>query len=143
MLKAFAQCSQEKLDHLGIVALVVGTPLTALMAREHGEIPLDVKICFGAMLAAALLSPAARVAGFTIGTVAMFVLHWHEVMNLNLGVQLALYGLAAVFFLRCGQHRRLKSLLHDEMNHAVAGWHTSDCCTLNADDGHKQGFPLD
>ncbi len=35
---------QEKLDHLGIVALIIGTPLTALMAHEHGEVPLDVKV---------------------------------------------------------------------------------------------------
>jgi len=52
------------------------------------------------MLAAALLAPAARVAGFTGGTVAAVALHWHEVLNWNLGVQLALYGAAAIFFLR-------------------------------------------
>jgi hypothetical protein len=93
---------QEKLDHIGIVALVMGTPLTALMAHERGEVPLDVKVCFGAMLAAALLSPAARVAGFTLGTVACVALHWREVLNWNLAVQLGLYGLGAVFFLRWG-----------------------------------------
>lgn len=53
------------------------------------------------MLAAALLAPAARVAGFTAGTAAAVALHWREVLNWNLGVQLALYGAAAVFFLRC------------------------------------------
>ncbi len=94
---------QEKQDHLGIVALVAGTPLTALMAHEHGEVPLDVKICFGAMLAAAFLSPAARVAGFTLGTVTAVALHWRVVLNWNLGVQLALYSLGAFFFLRCAR----------------------------------------
>ena len=91
---------QEKLDHLGIVALVAGTPLTALMAREHGNVPLDVKVVFGAMLAAALLSPAWRVAGFSLGTLAAIWLHWREVMNANLAVQIALYGLSGVLFLR-------------------------------------------
>lgn len=91
---------QEKLDHVGIVALIVGTPLTALMAHEHGAIPLDVKLVSGAMLAAALLSPAWRVAGFSLGTVAAIVLHWREVMNTNLAIQIALYFLSGVFFLR-------------------------------------------
>lgn len=91
---------QEKLDHLGIVALVAGTPLTALMAREHGNVPLDVKVVFGAMLAAALLSPAWRVAGFSLGTLAAIWLHWREVMNANLAAQIALYGLSGVLFLR-------------------------------------------
>ena len=91
---------QEKLDHLGIVALVAGTPLTALMAREHGNVPLDVKVVFGAMLAAALLPPAWRAAGFSLGTLAAIWLHWREVMNANLAVQIALYGLSGVLFLR-------------------------------------------
>lgn len=83
------------------MALVVGTPLTALMAHEHGKIPMDVKIVFAAMLAAALLSPAWRVAGFSSGTVAAIVLHWKEVINANLAIQIVLYGMSAVFFLRC------------------------------------------
>ena len=91
---------QEKLDHLGIVALVAGTPLTALMAHEHGNVPLDVKVVFGAMLAAALLPPAWRVAGFSAGTLAAIWLHWREVMNANLAVQIALYGLSGALFLR-------------------------------------------
>ena len=92
---------QEKLDHFGIVALVVGTPVTALMAHEHGEIPFDVKLCFALMLVAALCPPAARVAGFSGGTIAMVALHWRVIFNANLGVQLCLYGLSAVCFLRC------------------------------------------
>lgn len=91
---------QEKLDHLGIVALVAGTPLTALMAHEHGNVPLDVKVVFGAMLAAALLPPALRVAGFSLGTIAAIWLHWREVMNTNLAIQIFLYGLSGALFLR-------------------------------------------
>lgn len=90
----------EKLDHLGIVALIIGTPLTALMAYQHGEVPLDVKVILAAMLAAAFLEPAPRVAAFTAGTVAAVALHGRELLNWNLGVQLALYTAAAVFFLR-------------------------------------------
>ena len=99
--KAVMHALQEKLDHFGIVALVVGTPVTALMAHEHGEVPLDVKLCFGLMLVAALCPPAARVAGFSGGTIAMVALHWRVIFNANLGLQLCLYGASALCFLRC------------------------------------------
>ena len=92
--------AQEKLDHLGIVALVVGTPVTALMAHEHGEVPLDVKVCFALMLAAAFLPPAPRVAGFSVGTVAMIGMHCRTIFDANLAAQLCLYGLGALCFLR-------------------------------------------
>ena len=36
--------SQEKMDHLGIVALVLGTPITAVLAHTRGGIPLDLQV---------------------------------------------------------------------------------------------------
>ena len=35
---------QEKMDHLGIVALVLGTPITAVMSHTQGGIPLDLQV---------------------------------------------------------------------------------------------------
>ena len=32
------------MDHLGIVALVLGTPITAVMAHTQGSIPLDLRV---------------------------------------------------------------------------------------------------
>ena len=92
--------AQEKLDHIGIVVLILGTPVTALMAHEHGSIPSDIKACFAAMLAAAFLPPAPRVAGFAAGIVAMVAMHFRTVMNANLAVQLALYATGGAAFLR-------------------------------------------
>ena len=93
-------CAQEKLDHIGIVVLILGTPVTALMAQEHGGIPHDIKYCFAGMLAAAFLPPAPRVAGFATGVVAMVAMHFRTVMNANLAVQLVLYAGGGVAFLR-------------------------------------------
>jgi hypothetical protein len=117
-----ACAAQEKLDHIGIVALVVGTPVTALMAHEHGELPLDVKLCFGLMLVAALCPPAPRVAGFSAGTLAMVALHWRVIFNANLGVQLGLYGAGALCFLRRALMQS-KKLLHAPLHLAPAIWH--------------------
>ena len=72
--------------------------------RDRGmtkELWLSRQVILAAMLAAAFLEPAPRVAGFTAGTVVAVALHWREVLNWNLGVQLVLYTAAAVFFLRC------------------------------------------
>ena len=91
---------QEKTDHLGIVALILGTPITALMSHTRGGIPLDLQISGGVMLGAAFLPPMLRVLGFTVGVLAMVMLHFRTVMNLNLAVQLLLYGLGACSFLR-------------------------------------------
>ncbi len=95
------RAAQEKLDHIGIVVLILGTPVTALMAHEHGGIPPDMKACFVGMLGAAFLPPAPRVAGFTAGIAAMVALHFRRIMNANLAMQLALYAAGGAAFLRC------------------------------------------
>ena len=82
------------------MVLILGTPVTALMAHEHGGIPPDMKACFVGMLGAAFLPPAPRVAGFTAGIAAMVALHFRRIMNANLAVQLALYAAGGAAFLR-------------------------------------------
>lgn len=86
------------------MVLILGTPVTALMAQEHGGIPHDIKYCFAGMLAAAFLPPAPRVAGFATGVVAMVAMHFRTVMNANLAVQLVLYAAGGVAFLRYALH---------------------------------------
>ena len=92
---------QEKSDHLGIVVLILGTPVTALMSHTRGGISPDLQLVGGILLAAAFLPPTARVLSFTAGVMCMVGLHFTTVMNLNLAVQLAMYGLGACVFLRC------------------------------------------
>lgn len=56
---------------MGIVATIVGTPLTALMAKEHGHVPTPMLGVTAALVVAAFLPPAPRVAGFVgLGGVA-------------------------------------------------------------------------
>ncbi|KAK9809407.1 hypothetical protein WJX73_003131 [Symbiochloris irregularis] len=115
----------EKFDHLGIVALVLGTPITALMAHTRGGIPLDLKISAGVMLAAAFLPPTLRVLGFTVGIVVMVVLHFHIVVNANLATQLGMYGLGACVFLRNGGHARFVGCTDHHLLHYLV---TGACC---------------
>ena len=116
------------MDHVGIVALILGTPVTAVMAHTHGGMPLDLKVrtaladqlagrrtpdrarptggwrsqvTCAVMVAAAFLPPTLRVLGFTAGIVTMLGMHASVVLDWNLGVQLALYLVGAFAFLRC------------------------------------------
>lgn len=96
----------EKLDHLGIVVLIIGTPMTALMSKEHGGVPVDMIVSTLAMIVAACLPPLLRVLGFTAGIASMVLLHFNKIMNLNLASQLVLYGLGGISFLRNAGHSR-------------------------------------
>ena len=62
---------------------------------------MDLQVAGGVMLAAAFLPPTPRVLGFTTGVVCMVGVHFRTVMNINLAVQLAMYGIGAYVFLRC------------------------------------------
>lgn len=90
---------------LEVAPLVPPPAFTAHDCDEREPMPerslAAPQVIFAAMLAAAFLEPAPRVAAFTAGTIAAVALHWREVLNWNLGVQLALYTTAAIFFLRC------------------------------------------
>lgn len=120
---------QEKLDHIGIIALILGTPITALLvscaspcatvqsiesavllevgictvvlqAKEHGDIPTDLKYASVGMLIAAFLPPTPRVLGFASGIGVIVAFHYHKIMNINLIAQLALYLIGGISFLR-------------------------------------------
>ena len=69
--------------------LVMGTPLTGLMSRSAGEIPLDMRVAAAAMVVAAFLPRVPRVAGFAAGICTMVALHHNVLLNWNLGTQLA------------------------------------------------------
>lgn len=96
----------EKADHVGIVVLIAGTPLTAWAAHAHGALPRSLAGAGAALLLSSALPPAPRVAGFVGSVVVMVTQIGAKVVNWNLGAQLALYGAGAAAFLRNGGHGR-------------------------------------
>mmetsp|Transcript_14858 Transcript_14858/g.44896 ORF Transcript_14858/g.44896 Transcript_14858/m.44896 type:complete len:280 (-) Transcript_14858:788-1627(-) len=109
----------EKADHLGIVALIISNPLSSLVAIEHGHVPQPM-IWMGALLVGgAFFPPAPRVAAFTVGTIAIVTMFGREIYTFNLGIQLALYGVAAVAFLRNAGHHRCIGLSDHHVLHYV------------------------
>jgi hypothetical protein len=78
----------------------MGTPITALMAVQHGSIPRDMVVTAAGMFLAAFLPPTLRVIGFGSGVTAMVVLHFRSIMNPNLAAQLVCYAVGAYAFLR-------------------------------------------
>ncbi|KAK9841619.1 hypothetical protein WJX74_008816 [Apatococcus lobatus] len=95
----------EKVDHVGIVALVTGTPITALLAVKNGQIPEGFMVVGGIMFAAAFLPRALRVIGFASGIAVSVFLH-PEMLTWLLAVEMSLYVLGAIAFLRnAGQTR--------------------------------------
>ncbi|KXZ56129.1 hypothetical protein GPECTOR_1g109 [Gonium pectorale] len=106
----------EKIDHLCIPFLVVGTPLTAVMAlRPSG--PYHV---MGGMtmltLAAAFLRPVYRTLSFVAAGAVMFG-YYYWIINVNLVAQVTLYVAGAVFFVRNGGHSRPMGLQDHHMLH--------------------------
>ena len=59
-----------------------------------------VQVACVVMLLAAFLPPAPRVLGFAAGIITMVSMHGAMVLNLNLAVQLGLYLVGAIAFLR-------------------------------------------
>jgi predicted membrane channel-forming protein YqfA (hemolysin III family) len=103
----------EKADHLGITATIVGTPVSALMALQHGHAPPGLVAISTGIVGAAFLPPVPRVAGFVVGTAALVVIYGGALLNWVLGTQLALYGAGAALFLRNGGHQRGFGVLSD------------------------------
>lgn len=69
-------------------------------AKEHGYVPTDLVWSSLGMLVAAFMPPTARVLGFAAGIIIILAFHYQTVLNLNLGVQLALYLTGGMSFLR-------------------------------------------
>ena len=98
--------SIEKLDHIGITATIIGTPVTALLAKEHGHIPTPLLVVSIWLLFCAFLRPAPRVFGFLSGGAVMVYLYGMMLMDSIFLVELVLYVSGAIFFLRNDGHSR-------------------------------------
>ena len=90
---------QEKLDHVAIVVLIIGTPVTQSMAAAHGTIPKDVLLVTALMGVAAACRPVLRVVGFVVGCIIWSTQHL-ELLTPSMLVQSALYIFGAASFLR-------------------------------------------
>ncbi|KAL6769301.1 hypothetical protein ACKKBG_A30475 [Auxenochlorella protothecoides x Auxenochlorella symbiontica] len=102
----------EKADHIGIVATIVGTPVSAMLAHSaHGisEMPLGVWFILAGLFACAWARPFPRTSGF-IGLGTGLVYYCWDVINLNLTTQILLYICGAVLFLRNSGHSRWPGL---------------------------------
>lgn len=107
----------EKMDHIGIIALILGTPITALLAKEHGYIPTDLMWSSLGMLVAAFLPPAPRVLGFAAGILIIIAFHYQKIMTANLVAQLALYLTGGISFLRNRGHHRWPGMSDHHLLH--------------------------
>ena len=96
----------EKIDHIGIVALIVGTPLTAVMARRPGHPITTTVFCALALLICAAFPPTARTLGFVVVGAILVISHWF-IMNPLFAVEMVLYSACALCFLRGQGHTRL------------------------------------
>ncbi|KAF5835504.1 hypothetical protein DUNSADRAFT_7288 [Dunaliella salina] len=91
----------EKLDHIGIVALIVGTPLTALLAKDPADDMKVMGLTGLALVGAAFLRPTIRTLSFVaLGTI-LFVRYW-TIVNVNLTLQVVLYLMGAYSFIQVG-----------------------------------------
>lgn len=70
-----------------------------MQAVKNGEIPEGFMVIGGIMLAAAFLPRALRVIGFALGVAVSVFLH-PEMVNWLLALEMGLYILGAVAFLR-------------------------------------------
>lgn len=106
---------QEKLDHAAIVALIIGTPLTAIMAQADGELPKDIILSVICMGISSLLPPTLRVVGFILGPIVWSFRHL-ELLTPTMCTEIALYLFGAASFLRselnlsCHRHLRADGL---------------------------------
>jgi predicted membrane channel-forming protein YqfA (hemolysin III family) len=96
----------EKMDHIGITATIIGTPVTALMAKEHGHLPTQLQIISGLLLIAAFLRPVPRVLGFISGGAAMVYFYGGMLVDSIFVIELVLYVSGGIFFLRNDGHSR-------------------------------------
>ncbi|KAF8065666.1 NAA20 [Scenedesmus sp. PABB004] len=106
----------EKADHIGIVALIVGTPLTQLMALDPGHDRTTLLVASAALLGAAFLPPAPRTAGF-IGIGAVMVWTLQHIVDGPLVVQCLLYVAGGLAFVRNGGHDRWLGLQDHHLLH--------------------------
>lgn len=124
----------EKLDHLGIVSLVMGTPISTLLVspnlvpgrhissclvrRLGASNRPDQTVCVQvrypgdpvhhlaaialAMVIAAFLRPTSRTLSFGAGVMYIYITNFWRVHSINMAVEVLLYSIGGVFFIRCG-----------------------------------------
>jgi len=119
----------EKLDHLGILALIFGTPYSEILAkmqRADAQIDLTIFVCFiPFLLAAAFFPPRPRTISFAIGVGTLAVAYWEHLVSMSLFVQLGFYLIGAMCFLRNAGHNRWEGWSDHHILHYVV---TAACC---------------
>lgn len=110
---------QEKLDHIGIVATIAGTPITALMAHEHGHLPPSMICITALLLASSFLRPLPRVLCFIFLGGLIVVIFGGLLLNWKLLAQLILYVSGALFFLSNSGHHRGPGLSDHHLLHYI------------------------
>ncbi|KAG1656019.1 hypothetical protein FOA52_005647 [Chlamydomonas sp. UWO 241] len=89
----------EKLDHVGIVALIVGTPLTAAMARRpDGDLTVMGLVAAG-LLVSAFMQPLPRTLSF-VALAAVLLFSYGYVMNALFAAEVVMYLAGAIAFIR-------------------------------------------
>jgi predicted membrane channel-forming protein YqfA (hemolysin III family) len=106
----------EKCDHVGIVALIVGTPLTAAMAVGPGNDLGVMGAVALALVAAAFMPPLFRTVTF-VGLGALLFFSYFYIVNFNFCAQVALYLLGAASFIRNSGHDRWTGWTDHHMLH--------------------------
>lgn len=95
----------EKIDHLCIPFLIIGTPMTAVMASRPAGPFTVLWAATAGLIISAFLRPLPRVIGFiACGGAVMFFYYW--IINLNLAAQIVIHLTGAAFFIRNAGHDR-------------------------------------
>lgn len=106
----------EKLDHIGITATIIGTPVTALMAKEH-HLPPPILWISVWLLFSAFLRPLPRVVGFMSGGAVLVYYFGPMVLDELFLVELLLYVSGGLFFLRNDGYSRGVGLADHHLLH--------------------------
>jgi len=106
----------EKIDHLAIPLLILGTPLTAIRSKiPEASLKVFCWVAFG-LFSAAFLPPLHRTVTFVLlGTVLFW--RYYAIVNVNLLSQIGLYLSGAFFFIRNGGHGRPIGIQDHHMLH--------------------------
>ncbi|KAG2496610.1 hypothetical protein HYH03_005431 [Edaphochlamys debaryana] len=116
----------EKVDHICISFLIIGVPLTAIMALRPSGPYLVLGIMAGLCVGAAFLKPLYRTLGFVAcGTVLFIAYRW--IVNWNLVGQVVLQLIGGWFFVRNDGHGRWLGL----QDHHILHYCVTAACVLH------------
>eukprot|EP00197_Chlamydomonas_leiostraca_P005473 CAMPEP_0202864134 /NCGR_PEP_ID=MMETSP1391-20130828/4499_1 /ASSEMBLY_ACC=CAM_ASM_000867 /TAXON_ID=1034604 /ORGANISM="Chlamydomonas leiostraca, Strain SAG 11-49" /LENGTH=237 /DNA_ID=CAMNT_0049543847 /DNA_START=126 /DNA_END=839 /DNA_ORIENTATION=- len=95
----------EKIDHLGIMGLLLGVPFSATMAKDPEADLMPMGVILLLFIAAAFLTPALRTISYvTLGGAICFL--YYQIVNYNLVAQVVMYLIGAYAFVRNSGHER-------------------------------------